>query len=87
VIVYFGFMDRPDVSKALELCKQRGLVLAPLQTWFLLSRATVIPTHGTGMMLWRERLFAMMARHARTAGDYFYLPPGQVIEIGTKIEM
>lgn len=87
VIVYFGFMDRPDVSQALDLCKQRGLALEPLRTWFLLSRATVIPSPGKGMALWRERLFAAMARHARTAGDYFHIPAGQTIELGTKIEI
>jgi KUP system potassium uptake protein len=74
LIVYFGFMDRPDVSQALGLCTQRGLALEPLQTWFLLSRATVIPTPGTGMAIWRERLFAAMARNARTAGDYLSFP-------------
>jgi len=87
VIVYFGFMDSPDVSQALNHCKQHGLAFEPLQTWFLLSRATVIPTPGKGMALWRERLFAAMARHARTAGDYFNIPAGQVIELGTKIEI
>jgi KUP system potassium uptake protein len=87
VIIHFGFMDRPDVSKALALCKQQGLALEPLQTWFLLSRATIIPTPGKGMAMWRERLFAAMGRHARTAGDYFNIPAGQVIELGTKIEI
>jgi len=87
VIVYFGFMDRPDVSQALALCEPCGLALDPLHTWFLLSRATVVPTAGTGMALWRERLFAAMARHARTAGDYFNIPAGQVIELGTKLEI
>ena len=87
VIVYFGFMDRPDVSQALGHCKQHGLVLEPLQTWFLLSRATVIPAPGEGMAMWRERLFAAMARNARTAGDYFNIPSAQVIELGTKIEI
>jgi KUP system potassium uptake protein len=87
VIVHFGFMDRPDVSQALALCEPRGLALDPMQTWFLLSRATVIPTVGTGMAMWRERLFAGMARHARTAGDYFNIPAGQVIELGTKLEI
>ena len=87
VIVYFGFMDRPDVSQALDHCKPHGLVLEPLQTWFILSRATVIPTPGKGMAQWRERLFAAMARHARTAGDYFNIPSAQVIELGTKIEI
>ena len=85
--VYFGFMDRPDVSEALELCTQRGLALDLSETWFLLSRATVIPRPGRGMALWRERLFATMARNARTAGDYFNIPPSRVIELGTKIEI
>jgi KUP system potassium uptake protein len=87
VIVYFGFMDRPDVSQALLLCKDCGLALDPSQTWFLLSRATVIPTPGEGMAMWRERMFAAMARNARTAGDYFNIPTEQVIELGTKIEI
>ena len=87
VIVYFGFMDRPDVAQALELCKQRGFASDPSQTWFLLSRVTVIPTPGVGMALWRERLFAAMARNARTAGDYFNIPSAQVVELGAKIEI
>jgi KUP system potassium uptake protein len=87
LIIYFGFMDRPDVTAALALCEPSGLALDPVKTWFLLSRATVIPTPGKGMALWRERLFAVMARHARTAGDYFNIPADQVVELGTRIEI
>jgi len=87
VVVYFGFMDQPDVTQALQHCKPFGLEFEPSQTWFLLSRATVIPTPGEGMALWRERLFAAMARNARTAGDYFHIPSAQVVELGTKIEI
>ncbi len=88
VIVYFGFMDRPDVSLALDLCRQqRGLAMPPLETWFLLSRTTIIPTRKGGMSMWRERLFAAMARHASTAGDYFNIPSAQVIELGTKMKI
>jgi len=85
--VYFGFMDRPDVSQALQLSKKSGLVLNPQETWFLLSRTTIIPSPKKGMALWRERLFAIMARNARTAADYFNIPAGQVIELGTKLEI
>jgi KUP system potassium uptake protein len=87
LIIHFGFMDRPDVSEAVGLCDQYGLALEPSHTWFLLSRATIIPTPGGGMAPWRERLFAAMARHAHTAGDYFNIPAAQVIELGTKIEI
>jgi KUP system potassium uptake protein len=87
MLIYFGFMDRPDVTASLTLCAKSGLALDPASTWFLLSRSTVIPTLKAGMALWRERLFAAMARHARTAGDYFNIPSEQVIELGTKIEI
>jgi len=85
--VYFGFMDRPDVSQALRPSRRSSLVLNPAETWFLLSRTTVVPTPKKGMALWRERLFAAMARNARTAADYFNIPSNQVIELGTKLEI
>ena len=85
--VDFGFMDRPDVSAMLDLCKDHGLAFDLMQTTFFLSRTTVIPTRREGMALWRERLFAAMARNARTAADYYNIPANCVIELGTKIEI
>jgi KUP system potassium uptake protein len=85
--VYFGFMDRPDVSATLDLCKDCGLAFDLMQTTFFLSRTTVIPTPKEGMALWREHLFAAMARNARTAADYYNIPANCVIELGTKIEI
>jgi KUP system potassium uptake protein len=87
LMVDFGFMDRPDVSAMLDLCKDRGLAFDLMQTTFFLSRTTVIPTTKEGMALWRERLFAAMARNARTAADYYNIPTNCVIELGTKIEI
>jgi KUP system potassium uptake protein len=87
LMITFGFMDRPDVSASLDLCKERGLDFDLMQTTFFLSRATVVPTAGEGMALWRENLFAGMARNARTAADYYNIPANCVIELGTKIEI
>jgi KUP system potassium uptake protein len=60
-----------------------------MQTTFFLSRATVVPKEGAaeGMALWREHLFAAMARNARTAADYYNIPTNCVIELGTKVEI
>jgi KUP system potassium uptake protein len=60
-----------------------------LQTSFFLSRETVIPTAraGEGMALWRERLFAAMARNAGSPVEYFNIPANRVIELGTQIEI
>jgi len=87
--VDFGFMDRPDVTASLELCKSHGLEFDLMQTTFFLSRASVVPAPGEtrdgGMAEWRESLFATMARNARTAADYYNIPANCVIELGTKI--
>jgi KUP system potassium uptake protein len=87
LMVYFGFMDRPDVSATLELCKDRDLEFDLMQTTFFLSRATVVPTPAGAMALWRENLFAALARNARTAADYYNIPTNCVVELGTKVEI
>jgi KUP system potassium uptake protein len=87
LVAHFGFMDRPDISATLALCKSCGLDFDLMQTTFFLSRATVVPTPGEGMAMWREHLFAAMARNARTAADYYNIPANCVIELGTKVEI
>jgi KUP system potassium uptake protein len=86
--VYFGFKDRPDVMQALELCRAHDLEFPLLETSFFLSREALIPSvRVSGMALWRDRLFATMARNASSAVEYFNLPTNRVIEIGTQIEI
>jgi KUP system potassium uptake protein len=89
IIVRFGFKDRPDVPLALELARGGGLEFNRLSTSFFLSREIVIPTarNGAGMALWRERLFATIARNATSVVEYFNLPTNRVIELGTQIEI
>lgn len=60
----FGFMDAPDVPRALKLCEQKGLVIPHFQTSYFLSRESIVSTPGSGMNPWRERLFATMTRNA-----------------------
>ena len=85
----FGFMNEPDIVQALEIASTLGLEFDMMATSFFLSRETVVPVSGKegGMALWREKLFAMMARNAGSAADYFKLPANRVIELGTKVEI
>jgi KUP system potassium uptake protein len=90
VSLAFGFMDRPDVWQALsELAAAKGLEFELMQTSFFLSRETVIPVVGAegGMALWRERIFATMARNAGSAVEYFNIPTNRVIELGTQVQI
>ncbi len=85
----FGFKDRPDVSHGLKLCDKFGMEFNMLETSFFLNRETLIPvtTSDDGMALWRERMFAAMARNASSITDYFNIPTNRVIELGTRIEI
>ena len=87
--VRFGFKNRPDVSQALELAKAHGLEFQMLDTSFFLSRETLIPVRDAadGMALWRERMFAAMARNASSVTDFFNIPTNRVIELGSQIEI
>ena len=90
VLLYYGFMDRPDVPQALtELCPANGLRFDMMETSFFLTRDRVIPVPGKHdrMAPWRERLFAAMMRNARSVVEYFNIPVNRVIELGTQIEI
>jgi len=83
----FGFKNDPDVPEALQLLEGRGVPLEPMDTSYFLSRDTVIPTLGGGMMPWREKLFASMHRNAAGAADFLNLPTNRIVELGSKVEI
>jgi KUP system potassium uptake protein len=87
VIVNYGFKGDPDLPKALRLIKGRGFELDPMTTSYFLSRDIVVPTIGSGMAQWREKLFAQMHHNASGAADFLRLPNNAVVELGSKIEI
>ena len=88
VRVRYGFMNRPDVTTALDLCTPLGLKFEPMETTFFVSRQKIVPTQGgIGMAFWRDRLFAAMARNAGDVTDYFNIPSNRVIELGTRVQI
>ncbi|MRR51749.1 MAG: potassium transporter Kup [Rhodocyclaceae bacterium] len=87
VQVYFGFTEQPNVPEALEWCAEQGLDLEPMSTSYFLGRETVVPRVGAAMPVWREKLFATLYANARTAADFFQLPPNQVVELGTRVSL
>ena len=87
VLINYGFKNDPDVPRALEQLKGRGVALDPMMTSYFLSRDTVVPTLGDGMAPWREKLFAQMHHNASSAADFLSLPSNSVVELGSKIEI
>ncbi len=87
VILRYGFTDDPDVPLALSLIDHPELRIVPMETSYFLGRETVIASKNPGMAMWRERLFGVMSRNARTATSFFGLPPNRVVELGAQIEI
>ena len=87
VTLNFGFKNDPDVPEALRLLAGRGVQCDDMETSYFLSRDIVIPSIGSGMAMWREKLFASMHRNAASAADFLSLPTNRVVELGSKVEI
>ncbi|GGE73038.1 potassium transporter Kup [Massilia psychrophila] len=87
VDLLYGFVESRNVPADLELAAQYGLAFEPMETSYFIARQNIIATPGAGMAMWREGLYASMARNARDAADYFKLPSNRVIELGTQVEI
>jgi KUP system potassium uptake protein len=87
VIVHYGFKNDPDLPTALQQLRGRGCELDNMTTSYFLSRDIVIPTLGSGMARWREKLFAQMHHNASGAAEFLNLPNNAVVELGSKIEI
>ena len=87
VVINYGFKNEPDVPKALAALRGRGCELDPMLTSYFLSRDLVVPTIGSGMAPWREKLFAQMHHNAGAAAEFLNLPSNAVIELGSKLEI
>ena len=87
VIINYGFKNDPNIPKALQHIKGRGCDLNDMTTSYFLSRDTIVPTIGSGMAQWREKLFSQMHHNASGAADFLRLPNNAVVELGSKIEI
>ena len=86
LLVRYGFMETPDIPSMLAKCRS-SLELDPMETSFFLGRETLIPRRRTDMAMWREKLFIRLARNALSAVEFFKIPPGRVVELGTQVEL
>jgi KUP system potassium uptake protein len=80
-------MDAPNVPRALALCAPLGWDFDPMSTSFLVSRRALKPAADSPLPLWQNRLFILLNRNAAGATDYFQIPAGQVVEIGTQVNL
>jgi KUP system potassium uptake protein len=85
--LHFGFMQAPDVPRALALAEAQGLRVPAFESSYFLSRETVVPPAGPWWRTARERLYALMSRNAGGVAGFFRLPPGSVVELGSRVQL
>ena len=87
LVISYGFMEQPNVPKALGVCRKQGLKFDIMSTSFFLGRRSVIASATEGMPMWQDRLFIFLMRNAANPTDFFHIPPGRVVELGTQVSV
>lgn len=88
IVLRYGFMDNPNVPRALSQIEHPDLDFSEMRTTYFLGRNRVLAgREREGMAVWREKLFAVMARNSQDATTYFQLPPNRVVELGAVVEI
>jgi KUP system potassium uptake protein len=87
VTMTFGYMEDPNVPQGLGHCRKLGWKFDIMSTSFLLSRRTLKLSTKSTLPGWQSRLFILLSRNAAGASDYFHIPAGRVVEIGTQMNI
>ncbi|EQD58352.1 potassium transporter [mine drainage metagenome] len=87
LVMRFGFSEEPDVPRTLQQCQKLGLPFDMMDTTFFLSRENIVASERAGMALWRDKLFAFLARNAMPATAFFRIPGNRLVELGTQVEI
>ena len=85
VALRFGYVEQPNVPKALAIARKHGWQFDIMSTSFFLSRRALKPAAHSGMPRWQDRLYIWLARSASDATDFFQIPTGRVVEVGTQV--
>lgn len=81
----FGYMEQPHIPRALAICRKLGWKFDIMTTSFFLSRRSLKPSANSGMPMWQDKLFISLAKSAADATEYFQIPTGRVVEVGTQV--
>lgn len=87
LILSYGYMETPNVPRGLALARKLGCTFEIMTTSFFLSRRHLIASSDPAMPLWQDQIFIALARNATDASDYFQIPTGRVVEIGTQVQV
>jgi KUP system potassium uptake protein len=88
VTVWYGFMDEPNLLRALAQLRLQQLHFSLIETSFIIGREKLVPSRrGSALSRWRRGLFTLMSNNALDATEFFRIPPNRVVELGGQIEI
>lgn len=87
VALRFGFMEEPNVPKALGICRKKGLKFDIMSTSFFLGRRTLVADPNSGMPLWQDRIFIFLAKNSSNATEFFHIPTNRAVELGAQVSV
>ena len=85
VTIHYGFMENPDIPRALQGLQLPDGEFSPFNTSYFVSRDIIVPGNMGRMSAWRDALFALMSRNASNIVNYFNIPSNSVIELGSRV--
>jgi KUP system potassium uptake protein len=87
LIVRYGYMETPNIPKALAVLRKRGFKFDIMATSFFLSRRTIVASSASSFAAWRRQLYVFLAKNSADPTSFFHLPPGRVVELGTQVSL
>ena len=83
----FGYMEEPNVPRALTLARKQGIKFDIMSTSFFLNRRSFRTAKSRGLPVWQERMFVMLTKSASDATNFYRLPTNRVIELGQQLSI
>ena len=87
IVARYGFMETPNVVVALRAAEQKGIAYEPEETVYVVGRENPVFAAGSGMPLWRKRLFAFMGRNSQLAALHFGVPTHRLLEVSSQVRL
>lgn len=85
VEMVYGYMESPNVPKGLAMLRKQGFKFDIMSTSFFLSRRSIKPSPQSGMPIWQDKLYISLTKSATDATNFFQIPTGRVVEVGTQV--
>ncbi|CAN7474171.1 potassium transporter Kup [Bosea sp. LjRoot90] len=81
----YGYMESPNVPKGLAILRKQGFKFDIMSTSFFLSRRSIKASPQSGMPIWQDNLYIGLTKSATDATNFFQIPTGRVVEVGTQV--